>query len=72
MIASPTYLSIVAPYLSAIPDISFRYSFRIRVISSDSTRSVISLKLTISEKNTVSFLRFVGVETLLFSLNRLL
>ena len=64
MIASPMNLSIVAPYSSAIDDISRRYWLRRLVSSSDSSRSVVSVKPAMSEKKIVSFLRCDATSTL--------
>ena len=48
-------LSIVPPYSKAIDDISDRYAFTIEASLSGSVVSVISVNLTISEKNIVKF-----------------
>jgi hypothetical protein len=60
MIASPTYLSIVAPCSSATRDISVRYWLSSWVTSSDSIWSVVAVNPAMSEKNTVSFLRWLA------------
>ena len=63
MIASPMNLSMVAPYSSAIADISRRYWLRSVVSSSDSSMSVVSVKPAMSEKKIVSFLRCDATST---------
>ena len=59
IIPSPMYLSMVAPYLSAIFVIVSRYRFNKSVTSSDSIFSTKSVKPQRSEKKTVSFLRLL-------------
>ncbi len=71
-IASPMNLSMVAPYCSAIADISVRYSLSSAVRSSGCIRSVVPVKFSMSEKKIVSFLRSVLIATSLAPLKMLL
>ena len=65
-------LSRVAPWASAMGDISVRYSFRRAVSSSGCSRSVVPVKFSMSEKKIVSFLRSVVIETSFWPLKMLL
>ena len=56
-------LLIVPPCAVAIADISVRYSLSSAVSSSGCMRSVVEVKLTMSEKKIVSFLRSVAMVT---------
>jgi hypothetical protein len=59
IIASPMNLSIVPPHFAAIFVIYVRYSFMSDESSSASREFVVSVKLLMSEKNTVIFRRSV-------------
>ncbi len=61
--ASPMNLSTVPPCVSAMADISVKYSLRSAVISSGCRRSVVAVKSLMSEKKIVSFLRSVWIVT---------
>ena len=70
--ASPTNLSMVPPCLSAMVDISVKYSLSSAVICSGCRRSVVAVKSLMSEKKIVSFLRSVWMVTSFWPLKMLL
>ena len=65
-------LSMVPPCLSAIADISVKYSLSSSVNASGCSRSVAAVKSLMSEKKIVSFLRSVWMATSFSPLKMLL
>ena len=70
--ASPMNLSTVAPCLSAMVDISVKYSLSSAVRSSGWRRSEMAVKSLMSEKKIVSFLRSVAMVVSFWPLKMLL